>query len=163
MKNENGKGCVMKLSGQRKRPYALRITIEYDAKTKKQKYKYISYHETREEAEMALVDYIKYNHIEVKPYHHLHDSRLYRIWWGMIGRCENIHHISYKYYGARGIKVCEEWRNDFKSFYDWAIANGYKDDLTIDRIDCNSDYKPSNCRWATYKEQIANRRKSTPI
>ena len=72
-------------------------------------------------------------------------------------RCCNPNNISYKYYGLKGIKVCSEWLDDFMNFYNWATENGYRDNLTIDRINADDDYKPSNCRWATCKEQSSNR------
>ena len=64
----------------------------------------------------------------------------------------------YKYYGGRGIAVCSEWKDDFMSFYDWSMANGYNDTLTIDRIDVNGNYEPNNCRWVDYTTQSRNRR-----
>lgn len=72
-------------------------------------------------------------------------------------RCRDVNAINYKHYGGKGIRVCDEWRENFQTFYDWAMANGYRDDLTIDRIDPKKNYEPSNCRWATMKEQQNNR------
>ena len=80
----------------------------------------------------------------------------------MIIRCENKKNINYKNYGGRGIKVCEEWHNG-KNFMNWAIKNGYKDNLTIDRIDVNGNYEPLNCRWSNKKEQARNKRTNTII
>lgn len=78
-------------------------------------------------------------------------------------RCRNPHSDSYKYYGERNIKVCDEWDKNYLSFRTWAIENGYKDGLTIDRIDVNGDYCPENCRWATIKEQNRNKRDNVKI
>lgn len=86
------------------------------------------------------------------------NSRLYHIWRDMKLRCYNEKQIGYKNYGARGIKVCDEWQNNFKAFYDWAIDNGYKNNLQIDRINTNGDYKPSNCRWVTPLGNSNNKR-----
>lgn len=83
--------------------------------------------------------------------------RLYRQWYTMRRRCYDPKFISYPYYGAKGIKVCETWRTCFEAFQTWALANGWRDDLTLDRINGNGDYEPSNCRWLTLTEQSCNR------
>lgn len=85
-----------------------------------------------------------------------HDNRVYRIWHNMNDRCFNKNAKDYKNYGKKGIIVCEEWKNDFMNFYNWAIENGYNDTLTIDRINNKGNYEPQNCRWATMKEQHRN-------
>lgn len=90
--------------------------------------------------------------------HSLSSTRLYRIWRRMKARCGNSHVIEYKDYGGREINICDEWQNDFMSFYNWAIENGYRDDLTIDRINNDENYEPSNCRWITRYEQGRNQR-----
>ena len=90
-------------------------------------------------------------------------TRLQVIYNCMKQRCYNPHRTQYKNYGGRGIIVCEEWKNSFKNFKDWAMKNGYKDNLTIDRINTNGNYEPSNCRWATVKEQQRNKRTNTHL
>lgn len=84
-------------------------------------------------------------------------KRLYTIWGHMKHRCNCKTCDDYKNYGGRGIKVCQQWVR-FSNFYNWAINNGYKDNLTLDRIDVNGNYEPNNCRWATIKQQINNTR-----
>lgn len=90
-------------------------------------------------------------------------DKLYKIYYSMINRCANESNKNYHNYGGRGIKICDEWANDFVIFYDWSIANGYKEHLSIDRIDVNGNYEPSNCRWATTKEQGNNKRTNINI
>lgn len=87
-------------------------------------------------------------------------TRLYECWRHMRYRCDNKNNQTYEMYGARGIKVCHEWQ-EFGTFRDWALENGYSDNLTLDRIDVNGNYEPSNCRWADAVTQMNNRR-STP-
>ena len=95
--------------------------------------------------------------------HGLGGTRIYHIWHSMIQRCHSPISGSYKWYGARGISVCADWRLNFQSFYDWAIANGYKDSLTIDRKDADKGYFPENCHWANWTQQIRSRKTTKPI
>lgn len=87
------------------------------------------------------------------------NRRLYAVWTNMKQRCYNTNQRNYKDYGGRGIYVCEEWVNDFQAFYKWAISNGYKSDLTLDRINNDGIYEPSNCRWTTMLIQRHNQRR----
>ena len=97
--------------------------------------------------------------------HGLSNQRIYHIYLGMIDRCYDSSCDHFSDYGGRGITVCDEWLadNGVIAFKEWAELNGYQDDLTIDRIDVNGNYEPSNCRWITIKEQQSNRRNTLYI
>lgn len=89
--------------------------------------------------------------------------RLYPTWSMVIARCYNPNTIHYEDYGGRGITVCDEWRNDFYAFEEWAMSHGWEEGLTLDRINNDAPYFPSNCKWSTRKEQAVNRRKRRDI
>lgn len=93
---------------------------------------------------------------EIFKKHGQYKTRLYRIWGNMIQRCSNPKNDNYHLYGAKGVSVCDEWK-DFASFCKWAIENGYADNLSIDRKENDKGYSPDNCRWATPQEQTDNR------
>ena len=89
--------------------------------------------------------------------HNLTKHRIYNIYIHIKQRCNKPKCKQYKWYGAKGIQICEEWEKDFINFYNWAMANGYKENLSIDRINVNGNYEPSNCRWVDMKTQQNNR------
>ena len=89
--------------------------------------------------------------------HNMTHTRLYRIYKGMIGRCFYPKNQRYNAYGGRGITVCDEWKNNREKFFEWALANGYSDELTIERVDVNGNYCPENCCWIPMKEQYKNK------
>jgi len=100
------------------------------------------------------------NSLGNKKTHGMSNSRPYHIRASMISRCHNKNFNSFEMYGAKGITVCDEWRESFKNFWEWASNNGYSDELTNDRIDPKGNYEPSNCRWITPHEQILNQERN---
>ena len=94
----------------------------------------------------------------IRGKHGLSNTRLYDIWSAIKKRCNNPNAINYKDYGGRGIKICNEWLNNFVEFYNWSINNGYSENLSIDRINVDGDYCPENCRWISLEEQQRNKR-----
>lgn len=96
--------------------------------------------------------------------HHGYKERLFGVWRDMRNRCYNPNREQYKYYGAKGVRICDEWRDDYSKFREWALENGYDENApysqcTIDRINPFGDYEPSNCRWVDAKTQAQNRRR----
>lgn len=104
--------------------------------------------------------FVKGNQYWKKVNHHvkhgMSGTRIYQCWQDMRQRCENPKNAFYGRYGGRGIKVCEEW-SEFLPFYEWAMAHGYREDLTIERVNNDGDYCPANCKWATQHEQSLNK------
>jgi hypothetical protein len=90
--------------------------------------------------------------------HGAYNKKIYQLYYSMLHRCYNSKDKDYKHYGQKGIIVCKEWKNSFVEFFKWAMLNGYQEDLSIDRIDSNGNYEPSNCRWVTLKEQARNKK-----
>lgn len=88
--------------------------------------------------------------------HGMCHTRLYRIWQNMKTRCNNPNATRFDTWGGKGIQVCEEWKS-FEAFKDWAISNGYSDELTLDRIETDKNYEPGNCRWVTVDIQNINK------
>ena len=100
--------------------------------------------------------------------HHLRNHRLYKIWSSMKNRCYNPKATNYNDYGGRGINICDEWKNDFKAFYNWAMENGYDEnagrgECSIDRVENDKGYEPSNCRWTNSQKQTENRRNMNKV
>lgn len=149
-----------------------RLTIiDYDGLTNLGKSKYkcqcdcgsvaiVSYNNLMSGSTVSCGCYARENASIVNRKHGMFGTRIYNIWATIIQRCENPNSENYEYYGGRNISMCPEWRNDFQIFYDWAMNNGYTEDLTIDRIDNDKGYNPDNCRWATWTVQARNKRKT---
>ena len=91
--------------------------------------------------------------------HGMRYTRIYRTWVNMKVRCYNPRQDNYRFYGAKGIKVCDEWKNSFQAFLNWALSHGYSDSLTIDRKNPKLDYSPSNCQWLTIGENVKRSKK----
>lgn len=95
--------------------------------------------------------------------HGMTGTRLHNIWKGMKSRCYNPNDTGYRFYGGKGVKICDEWLSDFMNFYNWSMNNGYTDELSIDRINPKGDYCPENCRWITMQEQQRNKNNTVYI
>jgi len=102
-------------------------------------------------------------HRRAVKHHGLSKHPLNIMWCGMKERCNNPSADNYQWYGGKGIRVCDEWNNNFKAFFDWAQSNGWQKGLSIDRIDNSRDYCPDNCRFVDMKSQFRNRSTNLPI
>ena len=107
--------------------------------------------------------YKRMREIEANTVHGLSNTRIHRIWDNMKTRCLNKNSPAFRFYGGRGITICEEWLNDRSKFFEWALSNGYSDNLTIERIDNDKGYYPDNCAWVTKEMQYKNKRQNIMI
>lgn len=137
---------------KKRKPYAI-----YECPYCKNHFKTITYH-IRDNVTKSCGCLGKAKRKEKTTKHGLYKHRLYNIYTNIKYRCLNKNHRDYINYGARGITVCDDWKNDFLSFYNWALENGYKDSLEIDRINNDGNYEPNNCRWTTRTVQNRNKR-----
>jgi hypothetical protein len=106
--------------------------------------------------QIAYPDRKRPDNVERNTTHGMSKTKLYSTWAGMISRCSNKIHVAYDSYGGKGVKICDSWL-DFEQFKNWALSNGYQENLTLDRIDSTGNYEPSNCKWSTKTEQSINR------
>lgn len=118
-----------------------------------------SYCEEQQQEQREILNYlIELQHYKLKDiYAPKNNHKLFLVWQTMKSRCYNSNTDNFKSYGARGIKVCSEWRNSSMTFIKWAVEHGYKKGLQLDRIDVNGDYEPNNCQWITPKENSRNK------
>ena len=137
------------------------LTIIKEIESRNKKRRFLVMCECGKIKEVALANLLNGNTISCgcikSRKHNMSNTRIYHIWQGIRYRCYTKTCSTYKNYGAKGIKVCEDWNKSFENFYFWAIQNGYNDTLTIDRINPNGDYEPSNCRWASWEVQSNNK------
>ena len=115
-------------------------------------------HDLRKGTTQSCGCFRKLREVEANIKHGGSKEPLYKRWCGIKRRCYTTSNKDYKNYGGRGIKMCDEWKNDYSAFKEWALNNGFEEHLTIERINNDGNYEPSNCKWATVKEQNQNKR-----
>lgn len=110
---------------------------------------------------VVRLSHLRHNRVKscgclVGEFHGLCQAQLYTVWRGIKNRCYCDSYEEKKYYQGKGVIMCDDWKNSFTAFYEWAINNGYKEGLTIDREDSDRNYEPDNCRWVTSFENMLN-------
>jgi hypothetical protein len=136
--------------------------LHYEANKDVIKAKAKAYQEAHQQERAAYLASNK-EHIQQREKDYYAKKRLYKIWRDMNNRCYNPRLKNFERYGARGIIVCNEWRDDYSAFERWALTNGYAPDLTIDRINNDGNYEPGNCQWLTMSENIAKANKERKL